>query len=688
VGSPAPTPAVTVFIGMPQFSLDPIAALPHPVADRAMAEALPTADPATQRRLVLHLLQRRQGAGLLALVRHWDALGSESQPMIAQRIEVISEALRSAAAEPDVRSRLNVVAIIERTGRASLAYLLSGQLHHERPEVHRAAAGALLNLARAHQREPGETDLTGDEPRYARQAATLTEAIREACACFHQHRRRDVVLAAFCLADRMTAPAGDRLRDRLARPDGAGAAARDLLARPAHAVTADALLPLATIQPLREAVVRGLGAAELTERRDRVIRRGHLLLNPVIRQTVRKVRQSRRLVPTPAAMRKAEGPTAAAMARWIEQLAVTRREKIDALRELTAHAAPGARLSALGVLMRLEHPEADDLISSMCFDGEPAIARTALRHLVRQRWAHLMELSVRLITSGPPALRQVAETVIAPRGFERFWRTWADLPTATRRAAGRALMKVDRRFLLKLAERMDGPTADRMKAVMIARTLEQETYFEPKLIALAGDPEPRVASAAVAALHRLGDSPRAAWAVLHALDHPDDRVRANAVESLHRIDRLAEAEGTLRSMMEGRGNRSRAAAIEAMLDRQPVEATAALRRMLASAATAHRISALWVVERKRIAEVAAVVADMARQDADSGVRRRAARLLRQMNRWSDAATPSPTGTADAWRSAPDPRAGAAGPPAGAASARPSAAQASPTSAAPEEEGRT
>jgi HEAT repeat protein len=557
------------------------------------------------------------------VVRNWDALGSETQQNVADHVHHLADALRTVAAEPSGQGRRNVVALVDQTRSVAMAYLLAEQLHADQDtELQRLAAVALLRLTRSHLRRPAG-DAT-DPAAYARGIEHLITTLLRGCACFHQHRRRDVVLATFLLAHRLDR----RLLNAVAKAEGAGAAARDLLARPEHAAAAGALLSLSSFEPLRESVVKGLGSTELQQRQAEVVGRSHLLLCPEVRQTVRRVRQSQRLIPDEAVVGSpAYGVVAA---RWVEHIAVTRREKIAVLRDLAGSSSRAARLSAMGVLMRLEQPEADDVIASMCFDAEPAIARTALRHLVRQKWPNLVELSVRLITSGPEPVREAAQSIIAPRGFERFWRGWADLPNATRRKAGRALMKVDQQFLDKLAARLSGSIADRLKAVMIIRTLEQETYFEPHLIAQARDEQPRIASAAVRALARLGDSDAAVTTVREALEHDNDRVRSNAIEALQRMARVEQATGRLRELARIGGNRSRATAIRALLDHDRAAGLEALKLMLDDPDPRHRISGVWVAEQTMSLDVARQLADLAQDDSNGDVRRRALSLLRKI----------------------------------------------------------
>ena len=84
----------------------------------------------------------------------------------------------------------------------------------------------------------------------------------------------------------------------------------------------------------------------------------------------------------------------------------------------------------------------------------------------------------------------------------------------------------------------------------------------------------------------------------------------------------------------------RATAIAALLKSQSADAAEALLDMLNHPSGAHRISALWVVERLGLASVMRRLEEMAEADPDDRVRRRAQRVLRVLPSWTRSGGPA------------------------------------------------
>jgi HEAT repeat protein len=360
----------------------------------------------------------------------------------------------------------------------------------------------------------------------------------------------------------------------------------------------------------------------------------HLVAVPEVRSVVRHIHQPRHLVPDPAQASRMTAPSLRALPRWLRALHLPRDRRVEALSTVTAADDRVARLLALRAIMA-EHdrgePYAAEPLAAMTRDADPAIAVIALRHLMRHEYADLSRLLLGLIDSPHDRVRRIAEQQVGRVGFDRLWRVWPRLDRGARRSAGLALLKIDRDFHRQLAHRMaDRDPEVRFQAVMMARELDQETYFEHELGELVRDESTRVASAAVRGLGAIPDSTIAADVIERALEHPDDRVRANAVEAIERLDRLSHVRGELQRLSEGRGNRSRANAIKAMMTLPMGEALDALRSMLADEDPRHRVSALWVVDQLGLPDVAQRLVEMSRDDRDADVRRRALRVARRL----------------------------------------------------------
>ncbi len=594
-----------------------------PVVDRALAEALPTADAPTRRALVATLLERAHPAGLAGLIVHFHILDEPAQRLVVTQVDRLDDSLRLAADDPQVQTRLNVAEIVDRAGQEWLAYLLTGLLHTADARLHRAASRSLLRMARRHGLDAGSTP-----PPDAKRRRQLYKAVVEACACFHQHRRRDVLLAAACYAPRF----GDDLLKHISdRHAPAHAAMCEQIAQADDPIICRAMLAFVSIESMQSAATRGLENRRATAMLGPITQLAHLLHAPRVLTGTRHAHRVEHLAPRHNALASLDRDCHRRLPGWINVLAIDKAARRQALAELAADRDAVVRLLALKQLIAMADDAADQEIATLCFDTESAIARIALRHLLRRRWSGLSQIMVRLIGSAHAELRHIAERQLGPIGFDRFWRNWAHIAPGTRAAAGRALMKIDPNFGRQLAHRMNAENVDhRLRAIMIARELGQETFFEEQLLARAEDDDARVASAAVKALAPLGPTRRVVAVLKQALAHENDRVRSNAIESLQAMQQVDSLSQALVELTQGRGNRSRATAIKALLELPMAEALPELLRMLADDDAEHRVSALWVVERMGLLPVVNSVAQLAQQDPQPQVRRRAVRVVRDL----------------------------------------------------------
>lgn len=618
-----------------------------PAVDRAMAEALPTADAEAQHLLVLSLLERRDAAARMALVQYLHLLSPQLQQLIVAQVRGLDAVVRAAAEQGDPTTRLNVVDVVTRSQSFRLAYLLSAQLHHDDSRVRRAAAAGLLNIAQLVEDGGGGAAASTEPAKDGAPAATkpqrvrwLTAALLEGCACYHQHGRQDVLAAAAALGPARPKALMQQLTDRRC---AAHAVLRDMIRQADRPEIQAALLTYASLATLEPAVVESLSAASTAEHLPTIWRSAHLLAVPDVRSAVRKVTRGAHLLPTPTTLTDQPAKVTRLLPRWVLAVRVERAEQAAALHPLADAADNATRLLALRALREVDDPAADEVIAALCFDQEPAIARMALRHLKRRQWVGLMRLTVKLVGSPHASVRALAERELAPVGFERLWRHWDQMDASTQQMAGRAVLKIDRRFQEQLAQKLGSAHAnDRFKAVMLVRRLELAGDYEQRLIALVEDADPRVASSAAKALGMVEESSEAVQRLGEALEHEDDRVRANAIESLESLGQAEQLNQRLRDLTEGAGNRTRATAIRALMKLPVADAMPELTRMLHDERPEHRASALWVVQQTGVAAVARQVVEMARQDADREIRRRALEVYKLILDEADSREPATT----------------------------------------------
>jgi len=611
----------------------------HAVVDHALVEALSTTLMPQRRDLVEAIVQRGTEVGFAGLLHSFHLLDPALQEAVLEQREALDGAIRRVAGEDEPQARLNIIDLIVRTRAFRLAYVLSAQLHYDEARVTRAAAQGLLDLAHWLTEHPGELGMTP-----TRAHEWLGSAIAEACSCYHQHGRNDVLRAAALIAPRRHRRLLEQLTDRRL---ASHRRLCELMRRSEYDTINRALLMFAGLAALQPATIETLRKLGFRTALPQTLRLGYLILNSDVRRIVGRITKGDHLLPTADVVPRLSDEAARQAPRWIASVSATRIGRITALAELLQHDDALTRLLALRTLMRIDDLAVDEAIATACFDAAEPVAVIALRHLRRRRWAGLGQTAVKLLSSPHPRVRRLAERDLAPIAFARYWDHWDRMDPATRTTAGRALIKLDRRFHEHLAERMTGAAAgERLRAIMIARHLEIAGYFEEALTTLAGDDDDRVASAATRALGAIADSPAAAERVERALHDTDDRVRANAIEA---IDEMAgeepldvHARAALEALTDAPGPRSRANAIAALHEGEADAETAeTLTLMLRDVDVRHRLSALWVVKELELTELFTQIAEMAQSDPDIDVRQRALSVLRH---WT-ASPPQRTGVA-------------------------------------------
>jgi len=611
-----------------------------PAVDRAMAAALPTADPKAVHIIALSLLERQRPEGLLPLVERYHLMPEQIRMTIVRHVADLYRPLREAASGGDRRARLNVIEIIGLARATRLAYLLTEQLRHRDQRVADAAAARLVELAEAACTQRDGSRDTGPPPIDADNAQYLITAVVHAVETYAAHERDDALRALLLLAPRPIAQMGELFEGRLTPRREA---LRRIIERAVRPEVCRAMLWLMQIPELSEPALTGIRAAfgrdaegaMAQQTVGQILAMTHLLIDRRAAKLLARPNYAK--LPLPGAQTiDALGPAATrGLPRWIAALPIDPTAKVQKLAALTGSSDTPTRLAALRALMDLhDDPKAVGVcvvIADFCYDADPQLARIALRFLSCRKWEGCVNLLLKLVNSPHPEIRAIAGEELAPLGFERLWTAWTRLTPAKQLAAGRALIKIDANFHRLLGARLSRTDrATRMAALSIIYRLNQGTFFAAALQALAKDEDERVASSAVRALGT-ADGPGATDALREALDHPDSRVRANAIESLFEIDASQHID-KLMQMAHDDDNRPRANAIGALLNMHVSEAVEALKHMIHDTRSEQRISALWLIQRMELVELAQHVAEMSISDPDAKTRQRAGNVIQKIIR--------------------------------------------------------
>jgi HEAT repeat protein len=315
------------------------------------------------------------------------------------------------------------------------------------------------------------------------------------------------------------------------------------------------------------------------------------------------------------------GPAeAACVAEWLASSGLHDVEQderlasvLDRVKRETDAAAPqslSARLRLLRVAMRRRRGASTEPIRALLNDPDERIVRMAAREIVRRRPADFENVLLKLMTSAVPSVRRVIGRAISQAGFDGFWQRFDRLDKSTRKAAGKAMLKL-------LPD-----------ALQIVQELGVAEGLRDTLIQLCADANPRVRSKAITVIGEVSAAPNNLL-VERLMQDTDARVRANAVEVLEgRGD--PEFIPLLTQKALAATGRERANAIKAMHRMKVGTAGSQLLLMLRDARPDHRVSALWALKQIGWWQLLNEVGRLARADDNVRVRRYALGVLKNV----------------------------------------------------------
>ena len=366
-------------------------------------------------------------------------------------------------------------------------------------------------------------------------------------------------------------------------------------------------------------------------------------------------------VPGEATIERLSASARAGLAEWLAALQIDRATRARVLAPRLGDDEPRVRLS-----LAVHGPPT--LVEDLVYDPHAGVARLAVLSLSRLgEPLESVPAATQPVEPWLGALDRHPDPIVRLVGRQELARAGklgaGPLAACSARAA---LARTDAKATWLVAAIEDGPVEARVEAIALARRLglpathtgAREALLAAVMVAgpaggLASDDErQRVAATAVRALST-APGREVTRAIEAACRYPAPRVRANAVEALddrrrrglmdEGHDRFAEVAMALTG---DEHQRVRANAVRAGLigiEGKPGRAArqaceAALRTMLGDDRAAHRVSGLWVAGRvlrrgpelslgRRWTELAAVIADMARHDADADARGRASACL-------------------------------------------------------------
>ncbi|HUU85738.1 MAG TPA: HEAT repeat domain-containing protein [Phycisphaerae bacterium] len=601
---------------------------PNLAADAALIEALPDLEPELQEVALDTLIARARDGGLAELVGRFSEFDEHVRESIVARINGLYAGVRLAIADERVAFQVSAVELIRRSGQCKLTYLLVDALRSRSVDRQaRELAAAALNEVTADyvaRRAWGAAD-TDEATALDRDGAYLARALRRAIECWELHFRGEVLLAAVWL--------GDRLEEVLLAK---ATAARSRFARalietiyggynPQDGRLASFALRALKSPQLRTEMGKRLASCRHPDFVQALIDESWLLADPRIARAFQRVHQLAWLDPVEEWLLEMPADRAEGALRLIAAAGLKAEEKTAAYAELLSAGGPAIQEAAFWRLVEIEADAATDVLRALARRGDGRLAAVAGREL-----EHRGGGEDERATADDSAGESSADG--ESRAFSNFWLTFDELDDEAQRKAGAALANGTDGLPAHLGRRLaSAEPRDRARALRMARVLEMGAALAEQVYRAANDADAVVRSSAAALLGDIGGA-TTRRILRRLLDDPDPRVQANAIEAIDRME-VPQRDEQFLPKLEAPHHRVRATAVAALLRMQVQQAGEVLLDMLEDRSRAHRIAALWVVERLQLGSLLYRLEHLAQHDPDKQVQRRARRVSRAIGSW-------------------------------------------------------
>ena len=641
-------------------------------ADDLLLQALRQASEGEQHRILDALMQRGTSAGLAGIIAHYDQLPEAAQLTVLENIKTFHHALAECGRSEDVGLRLAAMRLIALGRQGKLAYVLSENLHDTDEVLSKAATEAMVALARwvatetrklqrapplpqgaekdqleslaasprprvsasEHTEDSNASDRASTYAELMSQRPEIESAIARAINVHRGKHGQELLRAALLLADW----AGSKTLAILQTTKHGGQSPMvRRLQQPPDSEHVEAFLLGASHGQLRSHFGVVFSHIEEAPVLDALLRRTHWLKDHQLQLCIHQVSRGAwwGMVDLARDLERRGPADAVRIAEWLGVSGIHDIEQDERMQLLLDRAnrdpaAPenvSARIQLLSVAMRRKRGASVRLIKSFLSDPDERIMRMAAREIVRRKPHEYENMLLKLMTTASPSVRRVIGRTIGQAGFDQYWERFDRLDKATRKAAGRAMLKLLPDAVQRLQRRATGGGPEqRVKAMQIAQELGLSEQLRPALVQLCADANPRVRSKAVAAIAGVPSVPSDVL-VERLLHDSDPRVRANAIEVLE-MRGEPQFMPVLAERALASSSRERANAIKAMHRMKVSTASSQLLNMLRDERPEHRISALWALRQIGWWQLLNEVGRLAKDDTNVRVKRYALGVLK------------------------------------------------------------
>jgi hypothetical protein len=634
--------------------LETLVGSPNEAADDLLLEALRVGTELEQSLILAALFKRQSTRGLAGVVEGYEQFSPRLQTYILANIKRLHHTLRECSRSDRLELRHAALRLIALSHQGKLAYVLTENLREGDDELGKAAAEAMVDLARwiAH----GTRRLHGELPAQANPSSTPdaaalspTEAAAELATLYHDiceqrpeiestiaraldvHRGKlgqDILQAALLLCDWPQSKVLAILT--LSKHGGQNPLVRRLQQAPA-AEHVEAFMLGATHGQLRSHF--GSVFAHISEPPvlDAILRKTHWLkdhhLQLCMRQVTRGVWWQESELLHDIARRGSDD--ASRIGEWLAASGMHDVMQDERFATLAEHARDdvGGRLRLLRLALQRRKGASVGFLRHLLTDRDERLMRMAAREIVRRKPADFENILLQMMTNAPESVRAVISRSIGQVGFDNFWLRFDRLDRPTRKQAGRAMLKILPDASTRLARRLNsGSVEERLKAMQITHELGLVESLRDALTGASSHPHPKVRSKAISVLGGL-QAPAVDVLMERVLNDPDSRVRANAIEVLESQPRTQFIPQLAQRAKSGQ-NRERANAIKALHKMKVGNVGPQLIEMLRDSRPEHRVSGLWAMQKMGLWKLLQEVGRLAKEDQNIRVRRYAVGVLK------------------------------------------------------------
>jgi HEAT repeat protein len=610
-------------------------------ADDLLLEALRIGNAREQALALEAIFRRNTTRGLGGMIGLYEQLPEEFKLRILRDIKLLHHALREAGRSDEPARRLAAMKLIALGRQGKLAYVLSENLHASEEEFSKAATEAMVGLARwvateTRRLQRGLVDGEGEESvasvyaQLMEQRPEIEAAVARAMDVHRGKHGQDLSRAGLLLCDW---PGSKILAILHTAKHGGQSPMVRRLQQPPGSEQVEAFLLGASHGQLRSQFGVAFSHIEEAPVLDALLRKTHWLKDHQLQICMHHVTRGawwgdRELMHD---VDRRPPEDAVKIADWIASAGTHDVLQDERMLKLLDHAKDNfpARLHLFRVAAARKRGSSVTLLKRFLTDPDERLMRLAAREIVRRRPAEGDGVLLQLMINAPQSVRRVVSRAIGHVGFDQFWQRFDKMDRATRKQAGRAMLKLLPDAAQRLARRLTAGTADeRVKALQMSSELGLAEALRASIIPLCSHPNAKVRSKAVAALGEL-PSTEPNLILDKVLHDADPRVRSNAIEVLDG-KRRAEYIPLLTERARSSHSRERANAIRALSKLKVSTAASALTGMLRDGRSEHRISALWALRQIGWWQLLTEVGRIAKADDNLRVRRYALGVLKNV----------------------------------------------------------